>query len=87
MQYFSIKLTRKATLLFVFINVFNRFMLININVYQKLNIIIPLFMGFGKFARSSLLERLLKRILFPRVIPPICFYNLLVKDNMSDKAR
>ena len=62
-------------------------MLININVYQKLNIIIPLFMGFGKFAKRNLLERLFKKILFPRVIPPICFYNLLVKDNMSDKAR
>ena len=62
----------------LFINVFNRFVLIDINVYQKLNIIIPSLL-FLEFCEKKPIGATFKKILFPRVIPPYLyvFYYLL----------
>ena len=48
---------------------------------------LPPFHEFWEICEKKPTGATFKKILFPRVIPPICFYNLLVKDNMSDKAR
>lgn len=52
-KYFTIKSTKKLTLLFLFINIFNRFMLININVYRNLNIIQSPFYEFWEICEEK----------------------------------